>query len=92
MAGSTLLQVKERITQALKAYVDAPAVYVLLVENRSKKIYIQGQVNLPGEYVLVKQMTVLQALALAGGFAGVGRQDGYRRYAKGAEGADPDQG
>ncbi len=68
-ADCTLLQVKERITEALKAYVDAPAVYVLLVENRSKKIYVQGQVNAPGEYVLVKEMTVLQAIALAGGFA-----------------------
>ncbi len=68
-AGHTLLQVKALITEALKDYVDAPAVYVLLVENRSKKIYIQGQVNAPGEYVLVKDMTVLQAIAMAGGFA-----------------------
>ena len=67
--GSTLLQVKERITKALSAYVDAPAVYVMLQENRSKKIYIEGLVNAPGEYVLEKPMTVLQAIAMAGGFA-----------------------
>jgi len=68
-AGSTLLQVKERITKALSGYVDAPAVYVMLQENRSKRIYIVGKVNAPGEYPLEKHMTLLQAVATAGGFA-----------------------
>jgi len=68
-ADSTLLQVKERITKALSGYMDAPAVYVMLDENRSKKIYVVGKVNAPGEYVLEKQMSLLQAIAMAGGFA-----------------------
>jgi polysaccharide export outer membrane protein len=68
-ANSTLLEVKERITQALSGYLDSPAVYVILQENRSKKIYMVGKVNVPGEYVLEKKMTVLQAIARAGGFA-----------------------
>jgi polysaccharide export outer membrane protein len=68
-AGSTLLQVKKRITEALSGFVDAPAVYVMLEESRSKRIYIVGKVNAPGEYPLEKDMTLLQAIAMAGGFA-----------------------
>jgi len=68
-ADSTLLQVKERITKALRGYLDAPSVYVMLQENRSKKIYIVGKVNEPGEYVIEKDTNLLQAIAMAGGFA-----------------------
>jgi polysaccharide biosynthesis/export protein len=68
-ANSTLLQLKERITEALRGYVDAPSVYVILQENRSKKIYIVGKVNAPGEYVIEKDTSLLQAIAMAGGFA-----------------------
>ncbi len=68
-ANSTLLQVKQRITKALRGYVDAPAVYVMLVEARSKKIYVIGKVNHPGELRLEKQMNLLQAISMAGGFA-----------------------
>ena len=64
---STLLQLKERITEALAAFVDHPSVYVMLQENRSKRFYIIGKVNTPGEYVLEKDTTVLQAIAMASG-------------------------
>jgi polysaccharide export outer membrane protein len=66
---STPLQVKKRITDALSAYVDHPSVYVMLEDNRSKKFYIVGEVNAPGEYLLEKDITVLQAVAMAKGFS-----------------------
>jgi polysaccharide export outer membrane protein len=62
---STLLEVKKRITEALSAYVDHPSVYVMLQENNSKRFYIVGKVNTPGQYVLEKDTTVLQAVAMA---------------------------
>jgi len=68
-AGNTPMQVKELITRALSRFVDAPAVYVMLQENRSKRIYVVGKVNTPGEYVMEKKMTLLQAISMAGGFA-----------------------
>lgn len=68
-ANSTPLQVKQRITEALRGYVDAPAVYVMLLEARSKKIYVIGKVTNPGEQQLEKQMNLLQAISMAGGFA-----------------------
>ena len=45
---STLLELKKRISDALAPYVDHSSVYVMLQENRSKKIYIVGNVNAPG--------------------------------------------
>jgi len=68
-ANSTPLQVKDRITKALRGYVDAPAVYVMLQEARSKKIYVIGKVTNPGEQPLEKHMSLLQAISMAGGFA-----------------------
>jgi polysaccharide export outer membrane protein len=68
-AGIKPLILKERITQALSGFVDAPAVYVILQEQNSKRIYLVGKVNSPGEYPLKGNMTLLQAIALAGGFA-----------------------
>ena len=66
---NTLLHLKKRITEALSAYVDHPSVYVMLQENRSKRFYIVGKVNAPGEYLLEKDITVLQAVAMAKGFS-----------------------
>ncbi len=49
--------------------MDAPAVYVMLLEARSKRIYVIGKVNNPGEQPLEKHMSLLQAISMAGGFA-----------------------
>ncbi len=67
-AGITLPLLKKRITTALAGYVDEPSVYVMLQTSNSKMIYIVGKVNNPGEHLLQKDTTVLQAIAMAGGF------------------------
>ncbi len=72
---STLLQLKNRITEALTAYVDHPSVYVTLKENRSKRFYVIGNVNAPGEYVLEKDASVLQGIAMAKGFSKSANKD-----------------
>jgi len=74
-SGTTLHQLKKRITETLASFVEHPSVYVILSENRSKKIYVLGKVNQPGEYGLEKDTTVLQAIALAGGFAEWAKKD-----------------
>lgn len=67
-AQGTLLQLKKRLTEALSAFMDAPSVYVMLQENRSKRFYVVGKVNAPGEYILERDTTLLQAIAMAKGF------------------------
>ena len=82
----TLPQLKDRITKALAAYVDNPAVYVMLQENRSKKIYVIGKIEEPGEYVLEKETTVLQAIATAGGFSEWAKKDDIIILRRGQQG------
>ena len=66
--GQTVTQLKKAITQKLEKYVTAPEVTVIVRESRSQMIYTIGKVGRPGPYPLTAGMTVLQALATAGGF------------------------
>ena len=83
---STLLEVKQRITEALSAYVDHPSVYVMLEENNSKRFYIVGKVNAPGQYVLEKDTTVLQAIAMAKGLGEWANKDDIIILRRGLQG------
>jgi polysaccharide export outer membrane protein len=66
--GRTLTQLKNDIASQLKAFVSNPNVTVSVRDAVSKRFYILGEVVNTGEYPLVKNLTVLQAFALAGGF------------------------
>ena len=68
VAGRTPLQVKKDIEAGLKDYVDNPIVTIHVKVPGSQKIYILGEVVNTGEYPMTKDLTVLQAFALAGGF------------------------
>ena len=67
-SGRTPLQVKMDVESGLKDYVDNPIVTVTVKNPVSQKFYILGEVAKTGEYNLFKDLTVLQAFALAGGF------------------------
>jgi polysaccharide export outer membrane protein len=66
-AGSTPMQLRETLTQALTAYLPRPAVSVLVHEIHSIKVAVIGQVKTPGRYELKDRATVLDVLAMAGG-------------------------
>ena len=68
-SGMTPLGLKDLLTELLKGYIDNPEVTVIVVESHSKNFYILGRVNQPGTYPLIPNMTVLQSLSVAGGFA-----------------------
>lgn len=67
-AGKTTLQLAKDIETGLKRFVENPVVTVTLKSPVSHKFYILGEIANTGEYNLVKELTVLQAFALAGGF------------------------
>jgi polysaccharide export outer membrane protein len=67
-AGRTPYQLKQTIAALLKHYLDAPDVTVVVRDPASQKFYVLGEVNKTGEYPLLKEMTVIQAFAVAGGF------------------------
>lgn len=67
-AGLTPMQLGDEITKGLKKYVSDPQVTVVVDAINSKRIYVMGQVQRPGAYPLLPEMSVLQALSGAGGF------------------------
>jgi polysaccharide biosynthesis/export protein len=67
-AGVTSGDLKKTIEEGLKSYVAHPVVTVAVKSPMSQKFYVLGEVTKTGEYPLFKNMTVLQAFAVAGGF------------------------
>jgi polysaccharide export outer membrane protein len=67
-AGQTVDQLRATIATRLKKYLEAPEVTVIVQEPRSQFFTVMGKVAKPGSYPLGQRLTVMDALALAGGF------------------------
>ena len=67
-AGQTPLKLEQEIASRLKNYISDPEVTVIVQQINSQKFNILGQVTKPGAYSLTNGTTVLDAIALAGGF------------------------
>jgi polysaccharide export outer membrane protein len=66
--GSTPEQLQAKLETGLAEYISKPSVTVIVQEAKSHKFNVIGEVVKPGTYVLSGPMTVLDAIALAGGF------------------------
>src|SRR5436190_15111837 len=66
-SGRTTSQLQGEIKQQLRTYFTSPEVTVLVQEAKSHKFNIVGEVTKPGSYVMSNSMTVLDAIAVAGG-------------------------
>ena len=77
-SGMNTLGLKALLTEKLEGFIDNPEVTVILVEIRSKNFHIIGKVGQPGTYLLSPNMTVLQALSVAGGLAEWADKDSIR--------------
>jgi polysaccharide biosynthesis/export protein len=71
VTGLTLPEVAGRVERGLSGkYVRYPSVTASLEKTSGKKFYIYGEVGAPGQYLLPDEpLTVLRALALAGGLS-----------------------
>jgi polysaccharide biosynthesis/export protein len=67
-AGLTSNELRDRIGTTLREYVANPVVTVIVVEVVDPVVYVMGEINQPGPVPMRGPMTVLQALAVAGGF------------------------
>jgi len=63
----TPIELRDAITASLKEYMTNPVVTVIVVEATAATAYVMGEVYHPGSVNLQGPLTVLQALALAGG-------------------------
>ena len=66
--GHTPIEMRDTIAKQLKEYVTNPTVTVIVVEALASKIYVMGEVTHPGTMEMHGPTTILQALAMAGGF------------------------
>jgi polysaccharide export outer membrane protein len=73
-AGLTPLNLEKDIAGKLKNYISEPEVTVMVQQVNSQKFNILGQVVRPGSYVIANSPTVLDAVALAGGFRDFAKQ------------------
>jgi polysaccharide export outer membrane protein len=66
--GLTALELREALAKKLAEYMPSPEVSVIVTDVRSFKVSVIGEVARPGRYDLRSWTTVLDVLALAGGF------------------------
>jgi polysaccharide biosynthesis/export protein len=65
--GKSVLELQQMITDKLKKYISDPVVTVSISEVKGNKVYVLGQVNKPGEFIVNPRVDVMQALSMAGG-------------------------
>jgi len=75
VSGMTPLQIQDMVAEKLKGFLNSPQVTVTVIEIRSKRAFITGEIARPGTYSLNAQTTVLQLIAQAGGFTPFAKRD-----------------
>jgi len=74
-AGRTPQDLGKDLGEKLGRFVEAPVVTVAVTQPNSARFFVLGQVASPGGYPLIGRVSVLQALALAGGFKDFAKSD-----------------
>ncbi len=85
-SGLTPVQLRDQIGTSLKSYVNNPVVTVMVVEALASTVYVMGEVNKPGTIALTGPTTVMQALAMAGGFRDFAKTGKIKILRNGANG------
>jgi polysaccharide export outer membrane protein len=73
--NKTVQELQQMVTDKLRKYISDPVVTVSVQEIKGNKVYVIGQVNKPGDFVVNPRVDVMQALSMAGGttpFAALG--------------------
>ena len=66
--GYTPVQLQDVLAESMKKMISDPQVTVVVEKIGSLNFNIVGEVNHPGYFPLTRRMTVLDAIAMAGGF------------------------
>lgn len=68
VGGKTLSVLEEELKKRIGDFVPNPELSVMVQQTASMLIYVIGEVNNPGRFLLNTNINVLQALAMVGGF------------------------
>lgn len=80
VGGLTVLEVETRLRQMLKVYLVEPHVSATIKSYHSRQVFVLGEVAKPGSYSMPsdRTLTVVEAIALAGGFTKIASPDKTR--------------
>lgn len=65
--NKSIEQLRQEVTERLARFIPGSVVTVAVREINGNKVYVLGQVNNPGEFVMNPRIDVMQALSIAGG-------------------------
>lgn len=65
--GKTVTELQKTITEQLTRFISDPVVTVSVRDIKGNKVFVIGQVNKPGEFIVNPSVDVMQALSMAGG-------------------------
>lgn len=65
--GLSVVDLEKELTKRLSRYISDPVVTVMVTEIQGNRVYVIGQVNNPGQFVVNPRVDVMQALSMAGG-------------------------
>jgi len=74
-SGKTASELQQDITVKLQAFVAQPVVSVMVKQINSMKISVLGEVRKPNVYHIQNRLTVLDAIAMAGGFTDLAKRN-----------------
>jgi len=72
-SGKTAVELQQEITEKLRQFIAQPVVNVMVKQVNSLKISVLGEVRKPDVYRIKNRVTVLDAIAMAGGFTDLAR-------------------
>src|SRR5260370_12360876 len=73
-SGKTVVQLQRDVTEKLREFIAQPVVSVIVKQVNSLKISVLGEVRKPDVYRIKNRVTVLDAIAMAGGFSDLAKQ------------------
>jgi polysaccharide export outer membrane protein len=85
-AGRTSMELRDAIAGALEEFIAKPVVTVIVTETTPQIVYVTGEVNKPGALPISGQMSIIQAIAMAGGFTDFANKKDVRIQRKGPAG------
>jgi len=74
-SGKTVVQLQQDVTEKLREFIAQPVVSVIVKQVNSLKISVLGEVRKPDVYRIKNRVTVLDAIAMAGGFSDLAKQN-----------------
>ena len=65
--GKTVADLNKLVADRLTKYISGAVVTISVQEIKGNKIFVLGQVNKPGEFIVNPSVNIMQALSMAGG-------------------------